>query len=91
MKIDNLAKEEKGRATKIKNGEEKIEKIKAELSKDVKVESDDVVNEEMVLYFPFNLPVMLTLTFRGSFGKRGKVSLTVERKWTGRSRTLWNP
>ena len=48
MKIDNLAKEEKSRASKIKSGEEKIEKIKAELSKDVKVESQDVVNEEMV-------------------------------------------
>lgn len=48
LKLDGLAKEEKNRANKIKNAETAISKIRQELSTEVKVESDEALNEEMV-------------------------------------------
>ncbi|KAF9024415.1 P-loop containing nucleoside triphosphate hydrolase protein [Hymenopellis radicata] len=47
MKLDNLVKEEKARANKIKNAETTIEKLHKEMQREVKVESDATVNEEM--------------------------------------------
>ncbi len=48
MKLDNLIKEEKSRANRIKNTETTIEKLHREMQREVKVEDDATVNEEMV-------------------------------------------
>ncbi|KIY64376.1 P-loop containing nucleoside triphosphate hydrolase protein [Cylindrobasidium torrendii FP15055 ss-10] len=46
-KLESLDREEKARANKINNIKSTLEKLRAELAKDVKIESDDTVNNEL--------------------------------------------